>query len=105
LTTWNYKSQAASVRHIGPMAQDFHAAFCVGESELGITTIDADGVALAAIQGLHEIVKEKDARIAKLEKEMAGMESRFAALEKIVAHLADKTSPSLAANPNIEEEK
>ena len=32
ITTWNYKSQDASIRHIGPMAQDFHAAFAVGEA-------------------------------------------------------------------------
>ena len=51
VATWNYKAQAAAVRHIGPMAQDFQAAFGVGETDTGITTIDADGVALAAIQG------------------------------------------------------
>jgi hypothetical protein len=53
LTTWNYKSQITSMRHIGPTAQDFHAAFGVGDSDKTITTVDADGVALAAIQGLN----------------------------------------------------
>src|SRR4029077_2777235 len=32
MTTWNYKSQDKTVRHIGPMAQDFSAAFAVGEN-------------------------------------------------------------------------
>ncbi|MFN7138343.1 MAG: tail fiber domain-containing protein [Limisphaerales bacterium] len=64
--TWNYKSQESTVRHIGPTAQDFYAAFGVGETETGISTVDADGVALAAIQGLHQIVKEKDAEIQSL---------------------------------------
>ena len=50
---WNYTSQDASVRHIGPMAQDFAAAFGVGENTTTISTVDADGVALAAIQGLY----------------------------------------------------
>jgi hypothetical protein len=50
--TWNYKTQDVSIRHIGPMAQDFYAAFGVGEDDTHITTVDADGVALAAIQGL-----------------------------------------------------
>ena len=63
ITTWNYKSQDASIRHIGPMAQDFHAAFGVGENEKFITTIDADGVALAAIQGLYEMLQEKDCEL------------------------------------------
>ncbi|MCH7704534.1 MAG: VCBS repeat-containing protein, partial [Planctomycetes bacterium] len=49
IATWNYKAQDESIRHIGPMAQDFSAAFGVGEKETMITTIDADGVALAAI--------------------------------------------------------
>ena len=60
---WSYKSQDASVRHIGPTAQDFHAAFNVGEDERRIATVDADGVALAAIQGLNEIVREQKAEL------------------------------------------
>src|SRR6186997_3443544 len=56
ISTWNYKSQDTSVRHIGPMAQDFAAAFQVGEDQRRITTVDADGVALAAIQGLNQVV-------------------------------------------------
>lgn len=65
--TWNLKSQDASIRHIGPMAQDFYAAFAVGEDDKHITTLDADGVALAAIQGLYELVQEQQAQIAVLQ--------------------------------------
>jgi hypothetical protein len=71
ISAWNYRKEDARARHIGPMAQDFHAAFGFGADEKHIATIDADGVALAAIQGLNEIVKEKDARIAALEKSVA----------------------------------
>ena len=71
LATWNYKSQDRSIRHIGPTAQDFHAAFDVGENDHTITTIDADGVALAAIQGLNQKLEEKEARIRELEKAVA----------------------------------
>ena len=49
------------------MAQDFHAAFGLGQDDVSIGTVDADGVALAAIQGLHREVRERDARIAALE--------------------------------------
>ena len=66
IATWNWKSQDASVRHMGPMAQDFMAAFRVGETARGINTVDADGVALAAIQGLHQLLLEKDREIAQL---------------------------------------
>jgi hypothetical protein len=50
---WNYKAQDAAIRHMGPTAQDFHAAFRLGEDPLAISTIDADGVALSAIQALE----------------------------------------------------
>lgn len=72
--TWNYQSQDPSIRHIGPMAQDFHAAFGVGGDDRRINTVDADGVSLAAIQGLYEIVQEKDAEIAALESRIAALE-------------------------------
>ncbi len=64
--TWNFKTQDTSIRHIGPMAQDFHAAFGVGEDDTTISTVDAQGVALAAIQGLYQIVQEQQAEIAQL---------------------------------------
>jgi len=86
VATWNYKSQERSIRHIGPMAQDFHAAFGVGETDTHITAVDADGVALAAIQGLHEIVREKDARIAEQQKAIADLTARLERIEKTLAN-------------------
>ena len=52
ISTWSYRAQDDSIRHIGPMAQDFYRAFGVGESRRRIDSVDADGVALVAIQGL-----------------------------------------------------
>jgi len=74
IQTWTFKQQAGT-RHIGPVAQDFYAAFGVGADDKHIATVDTDGVALAAIQGLNQVVKEKEARIEALEKEMAGLKS------------------------------
>ena len=74
VTTWNYKSQNPSIRHIGPMAQDFYAVFGVGEDDTHISTLDADGVALAAIQGLYQLVQEQKAQIADLEARLAALE-------------------------------
>ena len=82
IQTWRYKSQAPSVRHIGPMAQDFHAAFEVGEDDKQINTVDANGVALAAIQGLYQLVQEKDAALAALQQENTRLEARLTALER-----------------------
>ena len=81
ITTWNYKSQNPSIRHIGPTAQDFYAAFGVGEDDTHISTLDADGVALAAIQGLYQLVQEQEAQIAALQQQNANLEARLAALE------------------------
>jgi hypothetical protein len=75
LSMWNYKSQDKAVRHLGPMAQDFKAAFGLGETDKGITTVDADGVALAAIQALHAKLQEKESRIAELEQRLAAIEA------------------------------
>ena len=75
---WNYKTQDAAVRHIGPTAQDFKAAFEVGETDTGISTVDADGVALAAIQGLYEMLREKDAQLKELQKELKAVKEQLA---------------------------
>jgi hypothetical protein len=98
IQTWNYQTQDPSIRHIGPMAQDFYAAFNVGEDDRHITTIDADGVALAAIQGLYQVVQEKDAEIAGLrthvasqQKQIDTLEPRLAALEQVAR--ANNPSP------------
>ena len=74
IAEWNYKSQDGSVRHMGPMAQDFRAAYGLGHDELTISTIDSDGVSLAAIQGLHSLLLEQEARIAALEARLARLE-------------------------------
>jgi hypothetical protein len=83
MAKWNYIGQDPGVRHIGPMAQDFRKAFNVGVTDTHISTIDADGVALAAIQGLHQIVKEKDEQISDLR-------DRVAKLEAMIEKLAEQ---------------
>ena len=91
LATWNYKSQDKSIRHIGPTAQDFRAAFGLGVDDKQITTVDADGVALAAIQGLNEKVEVRSqtmaARIQKLEAENAQLKERLQAVEETIHRL------------------
>lgn len=70
ISEWQFKGEGQGSRHVGPMAQDFHAAFGVGQDDRHIATVDADGVALAAIQGLHAEAQEKDARIRALEEQV-----------------------------------
>jgi hypothetical protein len=84
IATWQWKAEPGAVRHIGPMAQDFHAAFGFGDSDKQIVTVDADGVALAAIQGLNAKLEAertaKDAEIAALRAELAAIRSTLATM-------------------------
>jgi cell division protein YceG involved in septum cleavage len=77
ISNWNFKT-GERTRHIGPMAQDFYAAFNVGTDDKHIATVDEGGVALAAIQGLNEKLKaedaQKDAQIKALEKRLSDLE-------------------------------
>lgn len=70
ITTWTYKNSAEGT-HMGPIAEDFKAAFGLAGDGKTIGTVDADGVALAAIQGLNQ----------KLESENAELRARLEALE------------------------
>jgi len=78
VSTWTYQAEGGAVRHMGPMAQDFYAAFHLGDSERSINTLDADGVALAAVQGLYQVVHEQQSEIAALNGRVAELEARLA---------------------------
>ena len=89
VTKWNYKTDQKGVQHIGPMAQDFQAAFGLdGPDDKHISVVDEGGVALAAIQGLNqklqEQMREKDAEIAQLQAKA----SQVDALQKQLTDLA-----------------
>ena len=65
---WNLVTQDPSIQHIGPTAQDFRAAFGIGESDTHINMAEAYGVTMGATQGLYQMMQEKDVRIATLEE-------------------------------------
>jgi len=68
---YNLKSQDKSIRHIGPVAQDFHNAFGFGESNTAINMEDADGVLMAAVQALYEQNQFQQAEIEALKARLA----------------------------------
>jgi Chaperone of endosialidase len=67
ITSWSYRSDDPHVRHVGPMAQDFAAAFGVGDDDRRIHTVDASGVALAAIQALAARLAAAEERIEEMQ--------------------------------------
>jgi hypothetical protein len=85
ITRWNYKSEPEA-DHIGPVAQDFHAAFGLGLDEKSIAMVDGDGVALAAIQGLNKKVERSSEEIMSLLKrqqdQIEALQAEIAALKK-----------------------
>jgi hypothetical protein len=98
ITSWHFKTDLQK-RHVGPVAQDFHAAFGLdGDDDKHISLSDSVGVSLAAIQELTKRLKQKDdqiaqndARIAALETQLKAMNDRFSAR---VAKLEQRTSGS-----------
>ncbi len=78
--TWNYRRQHCSPRsrcHTGPMAHEFATAFSVGENDDRINTVEADGVAFAAIAVLYQIIQEKDDQIGALQAELDTLKQRI----------------------------
>jgi hypothetical protein len=77
ISSWRYRTERSGALHVGPMAQDFHAAFGLGDSDRSIGVLDASGVALASIQGLNRKLETalaaERARIATLEEELAAL--------------------------------
>lgn len=86
LTNWNYKSQPASQRHIGPMAQDFYAAFQLDGvgNDTTINTGDIDGVNMAAIQALEKRTAQLQQENDELRATVEAMNKRMATMEKMV---------------------
>jgi hypothetical protein len=88
VTEWNYKAEDTEVRHLGPMAQDFHAAFGLnGSDDKHISMVDESGVALAAIQGLNQKLREelnhRDTELTELKAELSELRKMVNALNKI----------------------
>ena len=87
ITEWRYRGEASGVRHIGPMAQDFHAAFGLGPDDRSIGVLDASGIALAAIQGLNA---KLEAKLAAKGREIAALAARVAEQHRAMAMQAQE---------------
>lgn len=84
---WNYKSKKG-VHHIGPVAQDFYAAFGLGQDDRHISTVDEGGVALAAVQELYRMVVSKDAQIQALSAKVEELQKLEQTVQLLSTRLA-----------------
>ncbi len=87
IQSWSYKAQDASTRHLGPVAEDFYAAFRLGEDEHRITTTDLDGVNMLAIQALEKRTAVLRQEVAVLQAENDELRQRMARLEALLASM------------------
>jgi len=94
--TWNAKGTDPTVKHLGPTAQDFYAAFGLGDDDKSISTIDLDGVSLAAIQGLYTLNQEHAQTIEALQAENTGLHDQMEDLNARVAALEEGGNPKSA---------
>lgn len=109
ITEWNYKGNDPSVKYIGPVAQDFYAAFGLGGTDsLGISTLCMDGVNIAAIQALEKRTADLNTTQNTLSKtvdelqqaneKIAKMEERLAKLEQMIASISASSTQQLTSN-------
>jgi hypothetical protein len=89
IAEWSYKDTPEQ-RHVGPMAQDFHAAFGLGRNNKGISTLDSSGVALAGIQALAEENDRLSQENRALQERLGRLESQQAQLQEVVLQMQDE---------------
>jgi hypothetical protein len=100
VSTWNYVDEGRQTRHLGPFAEDFHAAFGLGDDPRGIGHLDIDGVNLAGVKALEvrtselrRQLEERDLRIRELETQAAAVRGELAELRRLVEGLAATPRP------------
>jgi hypothetical protein len=85
VTEWSFKGDP--VRHIGPTAQDFKAAFDLGADDTHIASLDVASVAVVGVKALHKMIEAREATITQQQAEIAALKQRLAALEAREARL------------------
>lgn len=95
ITSWNYKVEDSSIKHIGPIAEEFYETFGVGNDAKHISTIDPAGIALLGIQGLTQLNQKTTLDTLDLKDTVASLSARVARLENALPNsdLLDLHSP------------
>ncbi|GAB4167684.1 MAG: hypothetical protein Kow0020_00730 [Wenzhouxiangellaceae bacterium] len=97
LATWRYR-ESDETRHLGPVAEDFQTIFGLGDGQ-SIATVDADGVALAAIQGLNQKLEAENAalraELAELRQSLVERDQQLVLLRQELAELRELLAPRM----------
>jgi hypothetical protein len=94
---WSYRRTAA--RHVGPFAEDFHAAFGLGDGSRTISLVDVGGINLVAVQALaRRVVTLEDERTA-LRAEFEALRAETAALRTELNTVRDLVRPAAPEQP------
>jgi hypothetical protein len=86
LNHWTYRDDPAETPHLGPMAQDFHAAFATGSNATSIASLDRDGVTLAALRALLE---NRDRRASRIRRNREIIDERLRQLSELEARVSE----------------
>jgi hypothetical protein len=84
VSDWNYKKDSDTVRHIGPVSEDFYQTFGYGEDDKHIAPNDLAGVNTAAIQALYRQLQERDRQNSELRKELEKLSQELAEVRQIL---------------------
>jgi hypothetical protein len=98
VSSWNYKSQDRTIRHIGPMAQDLFAAFGAGESNLLINTVDIDGINMAGVKAVAARTDVLRADVSRLTAENGALRRQVDDLSARLARLEAALTANAASN-------
>jgi len=93
VSTWEFERDEDDTRHVGPMAGEFNETFEVGDGDGHISSVDADGVALAAIQGLSDGLDEREDRLDDLAGEFDGLDDHRQRVERLAAAVERRDEP------------
>jgi len=100
ITTWNYEAEDPSIRHMGPVAQDFYATFGLGQDERHLAPLDTGGVALAAIQALYEHSQALEAENVALREQVTALREDNAAQQAHMDGLGARVAALEGASTN-----
>jgi trimeric autotransporter adhesin len=93
--SWNYRSEEADVRHVGPVAQDFYRAFGLGGTDEAISTVDLGGVNMLAIQALERRTAELAGELEAVREENGALRRHNHELERRLARLEALLRPRM----------